>query len=412
MLNKSIFIYFIVVPVLVFSLVGGCGGGSSDSSDPGVEDVQKVTIEGTVSDTVPPTDNQISLIERLENLIGFTLNAIAQDSGSITLDAFDQEDMLVAQTVVDQNGNFTIEVPCDTNLTLVFTSGNSSLELEGVNVPCPENGDDTILFITASLDFEDEELDAEFEQQQIADTAVFGCTEGEELMNLGEDDLEVDGMGGPCIITAGDCGFDLTAGSVSLVNCSACIDTRGTSSVIIKTTKFECIADNDGIRSVGNSTAQVLIAGAEMEENEMEMISLEEDDPDIEIIAGVGISAKGGSLVVLSTVVFQEEFTPTGSTGTGGGQPPTGEEPEEKPKCNNGLGNGPEGCTPGNAPPNDEGPQNRTFDPNGEINVQGTDLGIIAVGNSEVIVEGETCTISPEPGTETKGNAGIVIDCG
>jgi hypothetical protein len=30
--------------------------------------------------------------------------------------------------------------------------------------------------------------------------------------------------------------------------------------------------------------------------------------------------------------------------------------PASRPRCNNGVGNGPEGCTPGNAPPNDEHP--------------------------------------------------------
>lgn len=411
MLNKNIFIIFVFIPVLVFSLIGGCGGDSDGTSD--VAEPQQVTVEGTVSDMVPENPpEQASIIQRIRNMVRITLTAIAQENEVITLQAFDQDDMLVGETVVDENGNFSIEVPCDTNLTLVFTSGDSTVEIEGIIAPCPEGEDSSTLFITVSLDFEDNTAETELEMQQSVGSAMLGCTEGEEVMNLGEDDFEMDGMGGACIITAGDCAFSLTAGSVSLVNCSTCIDTRGTSSVIIHTTKFECISETDGVRSVGDSTAQVLIVEAVDLDNEMQMVALEEDDPDIGISSGNGVSAKGSSLVVLSTLKFEEQVvTPSG----GSGGPPSGGEPpmeDDKPKCNNGLGNGPEGCTPGNAPPNDEGPQNRTFVPDGTINVDGVDVGVIAVGNSEVFLEGEICTLSPEPGSETKGNAVVTLDCG
>lgn len=51
--------------------------------------------------------------------------------------------------------------------------------------------------------------------------------------------------------------------------------------------------------------------------------------------------------------------TETPTTPTEPPPPEPTQEPTEKPKCNQGLGNGPEGCSPGNSdnnqPPNDEG---------------------------------------------------------
>ncbi len=186
------------------------------------------------------------------------------------------------------------------------------------------------------------------------------------------------------------------------------------------TTKFSCTAANDGIRAVGTSTAQVLIGQLTemtdetimMSVNGMEMISqLQIEDPDIYINAGGdGVNAKGNALVVLSTIIDEEvNFTGFGSfggNGSGGDCVANGGE------GNCGIGQGQGG---GNGTPNEGGGQgsnNKVFDPNGEIKVDGVDNGIIAVSTSKVEVEGENCSFMPIPGIETKGSAEIEVDCG
>jgi len=353
---------------------------------------------------------------------------MAQEGEEVSVQAFNDENMLVAETIVDENGNFSIEVPCDTDLTLVFSFGGLSVETGVFNFPCPEGEDNSTLFITVSLNFENEEVETEIEEQVGVGNAMVSCTGGEEVVDVGEEDYDVDGGGGACIITAGDCDLKIIAGSVSLFNCSNCIDTRGNSSVITMTTKFSCTATNDGIRAVGTSTAQVLIGELSkmtdgtimITENGMEMITqLQNEDPDIDINAGGdGVNAKGNALVVLSTIV-DEELSLTGGGsfggdggGDGGGDESGGDCVAQGGEGNCGMGQGQGG---GNGTPNEGGGQgsnNKSFDPNGNINVEGADHGIIAVSTSKVEVEGENCSFSPIPGTETKGNAEIEVDCG
>jgi len=70
MLNKYIFVYFVFIPVLVFSLIGGCGGGDG-STDTVTDATQKVIVEGTVSETdaATPAEQKITFINRLKNII-------------------------------------------------------------------------------------------------------------------------------------------------------------------------------------------------------------------------------------------------------------------------------------------------------------------------------------------------------
>lgn len=212
--------------------------------------------------------------------------------------------------------------------------------------------------------------------------------------------------------------------AVYLINCSTCIDTRGTSSVITRTTKFECVAENYGIRSVGASTTQVLIGTDVMTDgmlmdnvDTMQTISLTNDDPDIGIAAVNGVDTSGGSIVVLSTIK-QEVQSSSGDNSPAGGMVPGGDQPTDNNNCvvnggegNCGMGVGNNGGNGTDNEGNGQGPNNRLFDANGEITLDGTDSGIIAVGNSRVEVEGESCSFSPPPATESKGNAEIVLDC-
>jgi len=389
--NFKVSFFILACTLIVMGLYGGCGGGGDDVIDTGGDLIKEVTIDGTISDIVAknPANQRSSLTTRIKNLIQIIETAMAQEGEEVSVQAFNDENMLVAETIVDENGNFSIEVPCDTDLTLVFSFGGLSVETGVFNFP---------------------------------------CTGGEEVVDVGEEDYDVDGGGGACIITAGDCDLKIIAGSVSLFNCSNCIDTRGNSSVITMTTKFSCTATNDGIRAVGTSTAQVLIGELPemtdgtimMTENGMEMITqLQNEDPDIDINAGGdGVNAKGNALVVLSTIV-DEELSLTGGGsfggdggGDGGGDESGGDCVAQGGEGNCGMGQGQGG---GNGTPNEGGGQgsnNKSFDPNGNINVEGADHGIIAVSTSKVEVEGENCSFSPIPGTETKGNAEIEVDCG
>ena len=82
------------------------------------------------------------------------------------------------------------------------------------------------------------------------ETAAINC-EGQEGLEINQDELVVEGEGGPCIISAGGCEISVEAELVSLTGCSTCIDTRGNSSVEIETDSFECVAEDTGIRAKG-----------------------------------------------------------------------------------------------------------------------------------------------------------------
>lgn len=371
------------IPILALAIAGGCGGGGSSDDGGGNISNEMIVVEGTIADVVAnagSTDNSFFLA-RIFNYIKPTLNAVAQeemdDFSGITVVALDSNGVEVGSAVSDENGNFEIEVPCDTPISLLFTLDGSSIEIGGLNFPCP-TVEETTVFITVTLDFtengnedDDSDSDIEIEEEDMPDTASISC-QGQEELELSIDELIVEGEGGPCIISAGGCEISIEAGLVSLTGCSTCIDTRGNSSVEIKSEKFECIADDTGIRSVGSSSVEVeveitaMMDGTGMSSN---AITQTAEEADLFISAGItGVDARGNSKVELEADVDDDSDMMDMMDDT------------------------------------------MMSTQTASIAILGGENSIKAVGNSEVEVEADECIIDPAD-PEVKGNAEVEIDC-
>ncbi len=379
MMTKHKFLSIFFIPILALAIIGGCGGGGSDDgggSAGGPTSNEMIVVEGTIADVVAnavSTDNSF-LLARIFNYIKPTLHAFAQeeemdDLSGITVIATDGTDTF-GPVVTDADGNFTIELPCETALTFTFTTEDSqSIDFGEIQFPCPEVGaTETTVFLTVTLDLNDDgETEVDVEEEEMPDSAAISC-EGQEGLEIIQGELIVEGNGGPCIISSGGCEISVEAGLVSLTGCSNCIDTRGNSSVEIEAESFECIAEDTGIRSVGSSSVDidveiaVIMDGTEIP-TDATMQTAEEAD--LFISAGnTGVDARGNSNVELEADVDDSDMM----DGT-------------MMSSNSAL-----------------------------IAILGGENSISAVGNSEVEVEADECILDPSD-IEVKGNAEVEIDC-
>ena len=343
------------IPLLVVSVMSGCGGsdgGTGDSSS----SREMIMVEGTIADVVANAkkSDDSYFFTSIFNFLKPTMDAIAQtddpdDLSGITVQAIDSEGIVVGEAISDENGNFSIEVPCDEPISLLFLLDGSTIEIGGLNFPCPSDTDTTV-FITVTLDVNDEDGDIDIDEEDPPSAAVLGC-DGNDDVDIDDEDVIIDGEGGPCIITTGNCQLSIDNTFVSLVGCSTCIDTRGDSSVDIDTASFECIADDTGIRSVGNSSVDIDVDADE----------IDDEFTDLLVEAGVvAVDARGNSDIDLDA---------------------DGE--------------------------NDDDSQG-SFE--SFIEILGGETSISAVGNSEVDVDADDCIIDPE-NIAVVGNAEVEIDC-
>lgn len=346
------------IPLLVVSIISGCGGSDGDTGDSS-SSREMIMVEGTIADVVANAkkSDDSHFFTSIFNFFKPTIDAIAQtddsdDLSGITVQAIDSEGIVVGESVSDVNGNFSIEVPCDEPISLLFILDDSTIEIGGLNFPCPVGTDDTTVFITVTLDLTDDDGDVDVEEEDNPSSAALSCT-GNDDLDIIDEDVIIDGEGGPCIITTGDCQLSIDNSIVSLTGCSTCIDTRGTSSVDIDTASFECVASDTGIRSVGNSSVDV----------DVDSDVFDDEFTDLLVEAGnVAVDARGNSEIDLSADDFDDmmDGTMMSSAST--------------------------------------------------IEIIGGETSISAVGNSEVEVEADSCIIDPE-NIIVIGNAEVEIDC-
>jgi len=426
MINRK-FLYILLVPIFIVALAtSSCdssGDGENNSGNSGTIQKDGVTIQGALSDVVvasADSKNRSKFIAFFKDII--TKIAHAQTTTvleGILVEAFDDTtdmDNPISSDTTDVNGEFTLlEVPCDTPLRLVFTYEDVSVSLaEGVIAPCPDGTEIGVITMTFSINFIDGDgSNDDVDEQEEVNNAKISCLGGDQ-QTMVENELVIDGEGGACVIAAGNCNLEIIAASVKMINCSTCIDTRGNSEVEIKTTEYECDAAEDGIRSVGSSEVEIdVLAVSEIVDDtpipsDMEpLLQLLKDDSvigsgsgDIIINAGEdGVDLRGNTRIELMAAVFEED-----------------EGSDDDDNNDDGEDDGSEDGTDDSTDEGDDDDDNNDFPiitrngEGGNVIIEGGENGIIAVGNSEMEVRGFDCEIIP--GTTSKGNAEIEVDCG
>jgi len=432
MINRK-YLYILLVPIFIIALVTSSCDSGGDGGDGGTVQRDGVTIQGALSDVVvasAESKNSSKFIAFFENII--TKIAHAQTTTvleGILVEAFDDatdSETPISSDTTDETGEFTLlDVPCDTPLRLVFTHEDVSVSLaEGVIAPCPDGDETGVLTMTFSINFVDGDgSNDDTDEQEEVNNAQISCLGGDQ-QTMVENELIVDGQGNACVIASGNCNLEIIAASVKMINCSTCIDTRGNANVEIKTTEYECDAAEDGIRSVGSSEVEIeVLALAEMVDDTpipsdmAPLLQLLDDDSvigsgsgDILINAGEdGVDLRGNTKIGLMAAIFEEDGDDDGEDdGTDDGT----DDGDDDDDDNNDDGSD-DGTDDGTDDGDDDDDDFPIFTRNGEggnVIIEGGDNGIIAVGNSEMEVRGFDCEIIP--GTTSKGNAEIDVDCG
>jgi|GEM_PF-1196098 len=382
-MNSIKYSSFLVIPLLLTGLLLSCGSSGGNSTSAGGSSGpstsrQTVTIKGSVADVVASNKEQNSniLITRVKHLFTFVENAFAQEQvfEGILVEAF-EGGTKVGEDTTDASGEFTIEnVPCGTPLTLMFTYQGNSITLEGISAPCPDMSDEGVISMVVSLNFQQDHAEADEVENEddIADSAI-NCTNDKQEIDMNGEEFSVDGGGSACILTEGNCELNIKASNVVLKNCSTCIDTRGGSSVKIETTQFDCVANKDGVSSLGNSMVDVTVVSSNIPDDTIipSNSQMAEDMSD-ESIIGSG----NGNILIISG---EDGADLRGNS-------------EVRLKTHDGSGN--QGMADNNG---------------GDITIEGVTNGIIAVGNSHAEIEGGSCSITPD--NTTKGNSEINEYC-
>jgi len=375
--KKYSFILFFAFLIPTFLISCGDGGGDGSTGDTSTRET--VTLRGSVADTMASNGslNRNTLTARVRDIFTITSPAFAQEQQQvlegILVEAF-EGDMKVGEDTTDSSGEFMIEsVPCDTPLKLIFTYQGDMITLEGISVPCTDMGDEGVISMVVSLNFQSGEgqVDDIEDEGDIVD-AAFNCTSGEQHIDLNGDEYMLDGNGNTCILTDGNCRLDIRASSVVLKNCSTCIDTRGGSSVNIDATRFDCVSNKDGIRSVGNSMVDITVIASSMTDD-----TIMPSDSQMMQEMGDGTLAGSGNGNI---------FIISGEDGM-----------DLRGSARAELAAFADGTTMSSE---EEG---------GGVTIEGVSNGIIAVGNSDAEIDARSCDI--QPGTTTKGNAEIDVDC-
>ena len=437
MINRK-FLYVLLVPIFIMALATSSCDSGGDGGNSGTIQREGVTIQGTLSDVVvanADSKNRSNFLAFFENIITKIAHAQTTVLEGILVEAYDDAvdtENPISSDTTDANGEFTLlDVPCDTPLRLVFTHDDVSVSLaEGVIAPCPDGTETGVLTMTFSINFiEEEGSNEDIDEQEEVNNAQISCLGGEQ-QTMVENELLIDGEEGACVIADGNCNLEIIAASVKMINCSTCIDTRGNSEVEIKTTEYECDATEDGIRSVGSSEVEIeVLALSEMMDDttmpsDMEpLLQLMKDDSvigsgsgDIVISAGEdGVDLRGNTKIELMAAIFEEDEDGDDDDDNNDDGEDDGEADDDDDD-NNDDGSD-DGGEDGNEDGDDDDDDNNDdlpiFTKNGEggnVIIEGGDNGIIAVGNSEMEVKGFDCEIIP--GTTSKGNAEIEIDCG
>lgn len=266
------------VTLLGASSLLSCGGGGGDGGGSGGE--QATTFTGNLAEEAALLGPEGSPSTRSRFALLSLLVATAHAQEAVVEVCVEGTDFC---TFVDENGFFTLAADVGGDVTLVFSAPDftARVALTGVprgatvrlrNIRCST--------VTGTCEPEDVEIEG--------GAVVRGpirCQRGPILI-VQNGNFEVVGDGQDCIRTEGQCDLTIEAKSVLLRGCERCVRSEGGSQVVIAASggNIECNADEDGVRSQGNSTVNLAAAG----------------NGDVVILAGDhGIRAEGKSVVEL-----------------------------------------------------------------------------------------------------------------
>lgn len=350
---NSSYIYNVLLVVLLAvsgAIIACDDDGVRTPSDGATAD--SVTLKGNIAETAPDNGEETGITQQ---------QIEAQVIGGIDVEVY-HGDEPIAQTNTNIAGEFEFEnIPCGSEITLFFTHNGSSVTLD-MNLPCPSVESDGVISIVVSLDFQQGtgETEEVVVEEDILE-AELSCTADEvQIIDTNGEEFVINGGANACIITDGSCELSINAPRVVLENCSTCIDARGGSFVGINAAEFECVSNHDGIRIGGNAIVDIAVAaGSDIDFNGQEIEG--STDGNIIVIAGEnGASLRG---------IGELHMNASGDT------------------------------------------IDLTSDSGGNVTIEGVfpDHGIKAVGASKAEVHADSCSVIP--GTLTKGNSEILLNC-
>jgi hypothetical protein len=254
-LNRFISIslaFMLVLSVGLMSCDGGGGGGGGQPSG------QTTTIRGNVESIVAmaPRNHEPSLLAKIKDFFTLSKRANAQDNQIVITFIVDGEEVDVV--TVEPDGDFQGVVPISfsgNNVTLVFESDGDE---ESVVIFVPPVDAVVIVVLVNFQDNDAEVVDMEFEGPLRCENATIS------LLAEEDEDIEIHGNGGACVLTAGNCDLTFDAENVIFQDCNSCFDTRGNSVLeIFADEDIICEGAGDCVISRGTSSAS-LFAGDEI----------------------------------------------------------------------------------------------------------------------------------------------------
>lgn len=356
-MNRSNTLFILTIALfLITGFITACDEDGSSSSGTEGATRDSVMLKGNIAETASSEQGSqnAKISEQLQQ-------EHQQQLGDITVEAF-EGDVKLGETTTTAAGEFQFnDIPCDSEISLVFTHQENSVTIDTQSIPCPPEGSDSAISIVVAIDFQQGtgETEEVVEEEDPVMAEIHCTAEDQQVIDMAGEELFIDGGGEACIITDGNCELNIIASRVLLENCSTCIDARGGSVVGIDASNFECVSDNDGIRVGGNSVVEINTVASTMVEGENGEVS---GSGNMLVVAGEdGASLRGIGELHL-TAVGASELNAEGET-------------------------------------------------SGDITIEGTspESGIEAVGASTASVEAQSCTIAP--GTLTKGNSEIAVSC-
>ncbi|MGH7901912.1 MAG: hypothetical protein ACRENZ_09265 [Thermodesulfobacteriota bacterium] len=240
----------IVVSMGLLSCDGGGEGGGQPSGD-------KTTIRGSVSNVIamgPADERSSTIMAKIKDFLSILKKANAQDGSNIVVTCLVNGSPV--QTVdTDADGEFVCEVPISPNGNVVTLNFEMDGESESFVFVVPPGID--VVFLVVILNFPQNDVEAtdmEFE-------GSIRCEDNEIIEINMQDDTEfvLDGDGGDCILTAGNCSVIIHHENITLTGCNTCVDARGNSSVEFLTNNGDIVCEATKECVISRGTASVMM---------------------------------------------------------------------------------------------------------------------------------------------------------
>ena len=256
-MNRFKMLLILITIALIPSLIHlGCGGGDGDGDG---QNGQTTTINGRVSNVVSMMEEETKTYEfaKLLEMMKLIEEARAQDGIPVSVEV---DGEILATDVTDAEGFFFLSFPLQSpqNIALIFDIDGT---IVSITIFVQEG---SILEIVVAIDL-DEPPGDEVEVVELTEVqGPISCETGTlEILKEEDVDIVIDGGGGDCIRTAGNCEAFIEPEDIVLINCRRCVDARGNSQVTLQTFDGDifCDASEEGFRSRGTADIFVDVFG-------------------------------------------------------------------------------------------------------------------------------------------------------